>query len=682
MAEPEEIIIDAARHATEFISRLWHSGDPRKDDNNALTSYKDRLELLLAAVHGYEIPVHIAQPPAPPSALSRLFERAPGHLIEPYALPANDATRIFLPMRLASDAPPPPQLFRILAVQQAARAQRRASHSYPAESTFRGDGLVQDLFYISEATAVDHALALELPGLTPDLIALRGATLSERPQPRLLNIPERAIEELYCQVLRAHPAYIPSPLILSPIPGDSLAWAIATAEQMLAEIPAGIARKKIRYRGIRKGLWLGRTLPAVARRGPCSIEPTTDESDTLPRPQRNAQLARSPEVREKKMDEDDRSQGMWMLQMDDPQQHVEDPAGMQRPTDRDDDANAGDLADSLSELPEASLIASPKPAHEVLLSDNPVNGRTLLPADSRRTAMGISYPEWDFRISGYLQNGAVVRLQPPLLGEAAWAESVLARHRALLREIQRRFEGMQPRRIRQRRQPDGNDLDIDAYVSAYAEQRAGLPLPDCLYQSARRARGDIAIALLIDISASTDGWVSDDLRIIDVEKEALLLVHQALMALGDPFCIQAFSGESAQNVSLWTLKDFDEIGGSVAQRRIAALEPQRYTRAGAAIRHTASLLAACAAEHRLLILLSDGKPNDVDQYEGRYGVEDMRQAVAEATLQSIHPFCITVDRHAPQYLAGIFGPGRYAVLQHPQLLPVVLVDILRKLVRT
>ncbi|WP_074856704.1 hypothetical protein [Nitrosospira briensis] len=132
---------------------------------------------------------------------------------------------------------------------------------------------------------------------------------------------------------------------------------------------------------------------------------------------------------------------------------------------------------------------------------------------------------------------------------------------------------------------------------------------------------------------------------------------------------------------MWTLKDFDETGGSLAQRRIAALEPQRYTRAGAAIRHTASLLATCAAEHRLLILLSNGKPNDVDQYEGRYGVEDMRQAVAEAALQSIHPFCITVDRHAPQYLAGIFGPGRYAVLQHAQLLPVVLVDILRKLIR-
>jgi nitric oxide reductase NorD protein len=124
------------------------------------------------------------------------------------------------------------------------------------------------------------------------------------------------------------------------------------------------------------------------------------------------------------------------------------------------------------------------------------------------------------------------------------------------------------------------------------------------------------------------------------------------------------------------------MDGGLIQRRIAGLEPQRYTRAGAAIRHATGLLVARPALHRLLILLSEGKPNDVDLYEGRYGVEDMSRAVAEETLQSVHPFCLTVDRHAPQYLAGVFGPGRYAVLQHPQLLPVVLADILRKLVKT
>jgi nitric oxide reductase NorD protein len=109
---------------------------------------------------------------------------------------------------------------------------------------------------------------------------------------------------------------------------------------------------------------------------------------------------------------------------------------------------------------------------------------------------------------------------------------------------------------------------------------------------------------------------------------------------------------------------------------------QHYTRAGAAIRHASAMLAVHPAKHRLLILLSDGKPNDIDHYEGRYGVEDMRQAVAESALQSVSPFCLTVDRQARRYLASVFGRQRYVVLQHPSALPLVLVEMLRNLVKT
>ena len=669
MAEPEEIIIDAARHATVFVSRLWHRLDQGQDDGCTLAAHKQRLELLLAAVHGYDVRVNVAQEPAPVSTLSRLLGNKPRHMIEPRALPSNDGAQIFLPARLAS--PAPLQLFRVLALQQAERAKRRRTVSGDALP----GGLAQDLFYLSEAVAVDHALALDFPGFTHDLLALRQAMLAERSQHPLLSSPERVIEEFYCRVLNAHPALIPSPFASTAAAEDSLAWAIETAREIAATGPS----VKIRYRGMRPDLWLGRNLPAAATHQ-MRLDPA-NMPDAPPRSQRAAKLSRRPEVRKKSEDEDDVEQGMWMLQMDDPQQHVEDPAGMQRPTDRDDNADAGDIADSLSELPEASLISNPKPALEVLLSEDPPAQRAVLPP-ALPAKGGISYPEWDFRIPGYRERAAVVRLQASPLGDPAWVESVLAERHGLLQQVRRRFEGMRPRRVRQNRQADGHDVDISAYVNAFAEQHMGLPLEDRLYQSVRPARRDIAIALLIDISGSTDGWISGDLRIIDVEKEALLLVFCALAALNDPFCILAFSGESAQNVTLWPVKDFGESDSNLIQRRIAGLEPQRYTRAGAAIRHTTSLLVARPAMHRLLILLSDGKPNDVDLYEGRYGVEDMSRAVAEATLQSVHPFCLTVDRHAPQYLAGIFGPGRYAVLQHPQLLPVVLADILRKLVKT
>ena len=189
----------------------------------------------------------------------------------------------------------------------------------------------------------------------------------------------------------------------------------------------------------------------------------------------------------------------------------------------------------------------------------------------------------------------------------------------------------------------------------------------------------MAVMLLIDVSGSTDGWIAPNRRVIDIEREALLLVCIALDSMGERFCVQAFSGEGPHGVVVRRIKDFGERYDDTVARRIAGLEPEKYTRAGAAIRHASTELMAEPAEHRLLLLLSDGKPNDVDEYEGRYGVEDMRQAVTEARLQGIAPFCLTIDRQAANYLPLVFGPQHYALLPRPELLPLILLDWLRKL---
>ena len=207
-------------------------------------------------------------------------------------------------------------------------------------------------------------------------------------------------------------------------------------------------------------------------------------------------------------------------------------------------------------------------------------------------------------------------------------------------------------------------------------------MDDRLYETVRPARRDVAILLLVDVSGSTDSWVADTRRIVDVEKEALIVVCEALDALGDGYAVMAFSGEGPGGVSVATVKDFSEPNGLLVRRRIAALEPDRFTRTGAAIRHATAALSAQTARHRLLLVLSDGKPNDVDVYEGRYGVEDTRQAVAEARMQGLHAFCLTVDRQAPVYLPRIFGPSGYAVLRHAATLPHVLVDVVRLLLRS
>jgi nitric oxide reductase NorD protein len=133
-------------------------------------------------------------------------------------------------------------------------------------------------------------------------------------------------------------------------------------------------------------------------------------------------------------------------------------------------------------------------------------------------------------------------------------------------------------------------------------------------------------------------------------------------------------------VTVRTVKSFDERDRNRVARRIGALEPEHFTRMGAAIRHATARLIERPARHRLLLVLSDGRPNDVDLYEGRYGVEDARRAVAEARLLSVHPFCITVDRGAPAYLPRIFGAGAFAVLREPRQLPGALVEVVKGLV--
>src|SRR5690606_11152499 len=179
---------------------------------------------------------------------------------------------------------------------------------------------------------------------------------------------------------------------------------------------------------------------------------------------------------------------------------------------------------------------------------------------------------------------------------------------------------------------------------------------------------------------SSDGWVSRNHRIIDVEREALLLVCIALESMGEPFSILAFSGEGPHGVTVRPVKGFEEHYCNDTALKISALEPEQYTRTGAALRHATANLMQIQATHRLLVLLSDGKPNDIDNYEGRYGVEDMRMAVTEAKLQGISPFCLTIDRHAADYLPGIFGNHQYALLPDPEKLPGVLLAWMKRLI--
>lgn len=626
-----------------------------------------RLELLVGALFGGIPHVVASQAPARPSFARRLAFRIPSHLITDEAHASTDGTRIGLPgsMPASRGMDAAVALYKLLAIEQAARVARGSAALL--QETLALD--VRDLYQLSEAVAVDVMLSAELPGLVSELESARREAIALRPPLRAFTERERTVEALLLEVLASHPSRAPHGMPVAGAPDESLAWA--------REKGAQLASLQGRYRGIPPvPLWgTLNDLPGAPIPG---TRPFTEDHEPRREEQRVARLRRRPLVRQKAEDEDDSQMGLSMIQLDDPQEHVEDPMGLQRPADKDYDADADDLADSLSELPEARLVAAPGSPSEVLASDDPPPRQPLL-ADGVPRPGAFAYPEWDYRIPAYLPAHAIVREVSVQRGDPQWVQKVLRRHAAEVEQVRRRFEKLQPRRVRLGRQLEGSDVDIGAYAVAFADMRAGGRFEDRLYESVRPERRDMAVSLLVDVSGSTDSWLSEHRRIIDVEKEALLLVCEALDALGDRYSVNAFSGEGPESVALYPVKRFSERYGQEVRLRIAALEHDRYTRLGAAMRHVTAELCREAARHRLLLVLTDGKPNDVDLYEGRYGIEDARQAVAEARLQSLHPFCLTVDREAPAYLARIFGSGSYAVLRRAESLPLTLVDVLRRL---
>jgi nitric oxide reductase NorD protein len=667
MAEPEDLILEGAHFATRVARDAWRRyGTSPGDRTIALTAVRARLEMFLTALVRTSITVVPMEPPPPASWLSRLARGPSPGRRDGSLHSGTDGRRVHLPATLppAACGLDALTLYRLLAVEQAVRMVR---------GTARVSGLVEsgdtrDWFLLAEAAAVDRWIAREVRGLVPAVIAVRAFALASRTGRRAPALDSTVAQQVHV-FLAADPLTPPFTVDLDGSPEQSLAW----ARTQTARGDRG------RYRGVSLPWYWGEILAAHRPLEPATPGESGEAGSSMPRP-RVAEMRRRPRVREAGDDEDDSQAGTWIIRADEPQESVEDPFGLQRPADRDDDADPEGLADSLSDLPEARMVRTPGPAREVLRSGDAIE-RVPGPTPVAPARRGFVYPEWDHRLHAYRSQGAIVREPAAPLGEVAWIDATKARHARLARRVRARFERLRPRHVRLDRQADGSEPDIAAWVGAFADTRAGVPLDGRVYVERRPSRRELGVALLADVSASTDAWVSDTRRIVDVEKEALLVVCEALDALGDRYGIFAFSGESADDVAVLTLKAFDERRSLAVERRIAALDADRYTRVGAAIRHVTAALGRERATRRLLLILSDGKPNDVDVYEGLYGVEDTRQAVAEAHRQGVTTFCLTIDREAPRYARRIFGRTGFAVLRRTDELPAVMVEVLRRLVR-
>ena len=281
----------------------------------------------------------------------------------------------------------------------------------------------------------------------------------------------------------------------------------------------------------------------------------------------------------------------------------------------------------------------------------------------------LCYDEWDYRRAGYKKCWCSLQEDKIAPGKEPFVELTLKRYGGYVNELRRQLELLKRERRTKRRQKDGDGIDIDAVVEYFADMRAGISPSEGLFTRIERQERNIAVLFLVDMSGSTRGWVNQ------AEKESLVLMCEALETLGDRYAVYGFSSMTRNRCDLFRVKSFAETYGETVKKRIAGIEPRDYTRMAPFIRHATNLLRSEDARTRLLVILSDSKPEDWDGYKGDYAIEDTRKALIEAAGQSIHPFCITIDREAQSYLPHLFGDVNYIFIDDVRKLPSRMTEI-------
>ncbi|AVO38635.1 nitric oxide reductase activation protein NorD [Pukyongiella litopenaei] len=346
---------------------------------------------------------------------------------------------------------------------------------------------------------------------------------------------------------------------------------------------------------------------------------------------------------------------------------------LNRRVDDDDPDNAKKAADDQDEIGLGQISKAPATRLKLHLDLAPED------VDRERLAGKSTYPEWDARAGVYLPDHVRVLYSAAEPGDEVPSFRADPRAQRRIRQVKRQFEALRPGRVFVPASLDGDELDMEAVVRAQADIRANGQGSNRIWRQAVPQARDLAVSILLDVSRSTESAV-DGRAVIDIEREALAALGWGLDACGDDFAIHAFSSLKRDRVYIQQCKGFGEPMSAAVEDRIGGLRPGFYTRLGAAVRHASAGLAEQSKKRRLLLVITDGKPNDLDHYEGRHGIEDTAMAVREARRAGHSVFGVTVDRRAKSWFPRLFGRGGFHVIPHPDRLTEALPQIYRELV--
>ncbi len=631
----------------ETVGKLWHSWASRQDapaTHDAarvhLSQIVGRLAVLfrgLGGAHSVEF-----RPVAETVSRHRLsLRRRLGTEAEAVPMASFDGEILRLPESLA-----------LLATAEANGALYiwlTAAAAHAGARQPQTDRLCADLARIGAARDMIAGAVQAAPGLARLYDELAALTLAARPVLRLHG-DEAAVEEL----IRAG---LGDPAPLTPRAAE-LDAAILRGDFTGVTAPRGYVRAR--------PVTLWPDLTGLRFSAPSEVE----DRETEGAPE-ESQSQRAHRARRQKADEANRKDSLILYKFEAILSWAEF-LNLNRRIEDDDNDDARKAADDHDEIGLGQVSKAPATRLKLHLD--------LAPEDVDREALSakFTYPEWDARAGAYLRDHVrVLETVPQGVETPSFRADPAAMRR--IRAVKAQFQALRPGRVTTPGHRDGDQLDMEATVRSAADIRAAGQGSDRIWRQSRPVARDLAVSILLDVSRSTESAVTGR-AVIDIEREALAALAWGLDACGDEFAIHAFSSLKRDRVMVDLCKSFDEPMTRQIEDRIGALRPRFYTRLGAGIRHASADLARQARKRRLLLVITDGKPNDLDHYEGRHGIEDSAMAVREARRAGQSVYGITVDKSAQAWFPRIFGQGGCSTIAHPDKLTAALPQIYRQLV--
>lgn len=316
-------------------------------------------------------------------------------------------------------------------------------------------------------------------------------------------------------------------------------------------------------------------------------------------------------------------------------------------------------------------------SHSVYQADFIENTTISESAERDEKGYHIKYNEWDYSAKAYRNSFCKVYPVSQIKTDAAYYSKTISQKASVLTGLRKMLTHVNNKMQQHRRQSQGDEFDIDATTDMITDVLSKKTPSENIYLSNRKKEKDISILLLLDISLSSDSYAAGN-KIIDVEKQVSILFGEILNEFNIDFSINCFYSKTRNYSTYLTLKNFDE-DWQQAKNKIGAIEPQGYTRIGAALRHSGVLLEKRACKNKWIIFLSDGKPNDYDKYEGKYGINDVKKALKELKQKQINTYALAIEAQAKYYLPLMFGQNHYQILTNPEDLLKSLVKLYEKI---